>query len=602
MEAAMLCRTGQTATHCAGRTPCVCLDLMSQGTGKKPKKTSAPLERLSFAVLMLNLSIFAIAILISIIYLQQRSGEEALFITTNILIVILGSIGVWLLHYTLSSQQQLKRALEKSEEEYRTLVSNINLGIYRNTGGPKGKFLQANPAIAKMCGYDSVEEFMKLAVSDIYQDPAQRAKYIEKIAKQGLVKDEILKLKRKDGTTFLGSVTAKVKYDNNGDIVWIDSAMEDVTKQKGSEEKLREAKRHLEVEAMNTKKFLQAVENSSVATIITTPEPSIVYANPAWEQLTGHTEAEVLGKNPNISKSGDTPRRVYEEMWGKILSGEEFHTDEIVNRRKDGTEYAADLRVYPITEHGKVQFLVGLQTDITAQKRAERAKSEFVSLASHQLRTPLTNLRWAFEVLEHGKIGKLPDEMQKIVERAQSFITQMNQTVSTLLNISRIEAGKIQVRDEKVPIGRLLEDIQEEYQSALAVKKQSFTINCPKELSLMTDESLLYEILTNLVSNASKYTPERGSVTLEVKQEGDAVSIRVSDTGYGIPADQQKQIFSKFFRGGNVIKHETSGTGLGLYLVYNLVRILSGSISFSSEENKGTTFTVSLPSTPPPHS
>ena len=159
---------------------------------------------------------------------------------------------------------------------------------------------------------------MKLAVSDIYQDPAQRAKYIEKIAKQGLVKDEILKLKRKDGTTFLGSVTAKVKYDNNGDIVWIDSAMEDVTKQKGSEEKLREAKRHLEVEAMNTKKFLQAVENSSVATIITTPEPSIVYANPAWEQLTGHTEAEVLGKNPNISKSGDTPRRVYEEMWGKI--------------------------------------------------------------------------------------------------------------------------------------------------------------------------------------------------------------------------------------------------------------------------------------------
>ena len=574
---------------------------MSHNEGKKRTVSSATLQRLSFAVLLLYLAIFAVAIVTSILYLKQRSGEDVLFITTNIAIAILGSIGIWLLRYTIRSRKELEEALETSEEEYRTLIANINLGIYRNTGGPKGKFLMANPAIVKMFGHDSEEEFMELAVSDLYENPAQRAKYVEKIAKKGFVKDEVLKLSRKDGTTFIGSVTAKVKYDSKGNIMWIDSAMEDVTAQKEAEQKLKEAKHHLEVESLNTKKFMQAVENSSIATIITTPDPFILYANPAWEQITGYSEAEALGEDPKISYSGKTPQKVYETMWKKVLNGEEFNTDEIINKRKDGSEYYADLRVYPITEKGKVTFIVGLQTDITSRIRADRAKSDFVSLSSHQLRTPLTNLKWAFEVLAKGKVGKLSGKQSEIVVSAQEFITQMNEIVSTLLNLSRIEAGKIEVRNTKVNVQEFFRWIEKELKISSENKKQVLTLDCPENMTLETDESLLNEIGINLLSNAVRYTPEKGTISLKCEKEGNSIIIRIQDSGYGIPNNQQDKVFTKFFRGRNVITKETEGTGLGLYLVYNLVRILSGEISFISEENTGTTFTLRLPVTPPPH-
>ncbi len=148
---------------------------------------------------------------------------------------IIGIIGFAI---DITDRKEAQEALEASEEEYRTLIDNVNIGIYRNTFDPEGRFLKVNPAMAKMFGYDSVEEFMEIKVSQLYQDPKDRVKYLEKIKEIGLVKGEELKLRKIDGTFILASLTSKVNFDSKGDPIWIDGVIEDITERKKAEQNL----------------------------------------------------------------------------------------------------------------------------------------------------------------------------------------------------------------------------------------------------------------------------------------------------------------------------------------------------------------------------
>lgn len=136
--------------------------------------------------------------------------------------------------------RRTENVLWESEEKYRTLVENVNIGVYRNTIGPKGHFLEANPAIVKMFGYDSIREFLSINVSDLYQKLEERKLFVDEILKKGFVKDKELRLKKKDGTPIWGSVTAKVYYDEKGEIKWIDGVIGDITERKKTEDELKQ--------------------------------------------------------------------------------------------------------------------------------------------------------------------------------------------------------------------------------------------------------------------------------------------------------------------------------------------------------------------------
>jgi PAS domain S-box-containing protein len=363
---------------------------------------------------------------------------------------------------------------------------------------------------------------------------------------------------------------------------------------------LEQARAELLDQVLETKKFSQAVESATDGVVIVKINGDIMYVNPAWEKLTGYSASEVIGKKPRVLSSSKTNEKVYGRMWDTLSAGKPFVTDEILDVRKNGEEYQVQLAIFPILEGGKTQFYVLVEQDITDRKEIDRAKTEFVSLASHQLRTPLSTTNWYTELLLERGTGNLNEKQRKYLEEIYKSNKNMIDLVSTLLNVSRIELGTLKVDLGEVSPAALMENV-------IAAEKVSLDradIKLVSEIEddvpkIKSDEKLLRMVFQNLVSNAIKYTPNGGRVTVILRKgEDGGIEVQVADTGMGIPEKDQGRIFTKMFRADNVREKKVEGTGLGLYIVKSVIEYFGGKIWFKSAEDKGSTFYVTLPPRP----
>ena len=265
--------------------------------------------------------------------------------------------------------------------------------------------------------------------------------------------------------------------------------------------------------------------------------------------------------------------------------------------RKDKTKFPVAISVQPILLNGKVIGAVEAFRDITKEKDIDRAKSEFVSLVSHQLRTPLSAVNWYTEMLLAGDAGDVNSRQKTYLEEIHTGSQLMVDMVNTFLSVSRLELGTFAIEPEPTDIVALTQSVIVEQKPQIKNKKIKISVASKKIPLINADPKLLRMVVQNLLSNAIKYTPKYGKVdfSLSLDKEKKNVIMKISDTGYGIPQDQQDRIFSKLFRASNVKKKDTSGTGLGLYIVKSIVDRSGGKIWFESEEGKGTTFYVTLP-------
>lgn len=276
-------------------------------------------------------------------------------------------------------------------------------------------------------------------------------------------------------------------------------------------------------------------------------------------------------------------------LTGKPASGRFFI------RRKDGTALPVASTSSPILLDGRPIGTIQIFKDVTKEYEIDKMKSEFISIASHQLRTPLTSIITHAHMLSDGFVGPLTDEQQAFMDNIVFSAGRMHELISTLLNITRIEAGKIAVTPVPTDWQKLAVEINKELMPRITEKNQKLQVSISKVKLIETDPLLLREVMANLLSNAIKYTPDGGEVEVMLATHNEEIVYSVKDSGYGIPSDQQARIFTKFFRASNVISKENIGTGLGLYMVRGIADNLGGRVWFESEENRGTTFYFALP-------
>ena len=349
--------------------------------------------------------------------------------------------------------------------------------------------------------------------------------------------------------------------------------------------------------AQDLQKFQLAVENVHDQIIITDPEGHIIYANRVIESNTGFTRKEILGKKPGELWGGHMDKKFYARMWKTIKEKKKVWEGELTNTRKNGETYIAALSIAPINDkEGIVRFFVGIERDVTVEKEIDRMKTEFISVASHQLRTPLSAIKWFTEMLLSEDAGKLTAEQQKFLQQVYRSNERMIELVNALLNVSRIEQGRIAIDPKPTNLTALVNEVLTELEPKIQEKKLNIVMSKHERLpKISVDQKLIRQVYANLLSNAVKYTPEKGEISILISKKGDEVISQIRDTGYGIPIDQQSRVFTKFFRADNILKVSAEGTGLGLYIVKSVVESSGGKIWFQSEEGKGSTFWFTLP-------
>lgn len=365
------------------------------------------------------------------------------------------------------------------------------------------------------------------------------------------------------------------------------------------EEKRADIEKKIAEKTADLEKFKLALNNISDHVVITDANGLVVYGNKMVEKITGYPLEAALGKKAGKLWALPMPKAYYDKLWDTIKNKKQVFIGELQNRRKNGEVYSAVVSISPVLdEAGVVQFFVGIERDVTKEREIDRAKSEFVSLASHQLRTPLSAINWYVEMLLSGDAGRVTKVAREYLEEIRHGGKRMTELVGALLNVSRIEMGTFIVEPEPTDVQGLALEVIDELKPKILEKRLRIETNFERDFpAMLVDPKLIRIVFQNLLTNAVKYTPEEGRIALSLRlvPEEHRFSVEVSDTGYGIPKDEQGNVFSKLFRATNVCEKETDGTGLGLYIVKSIIEHSGGKIRFESEEGKGTTFILSFP-------
>lgn len=348
-------------------------------------------------------------------------------------------------------------------------------------------------------------------------------------------------------------------------------------------------------------RYLDMLKSSPVATIVFNRHGEIIFYNKAIENL-APLKSFTMASFYNFFKEEMAQHPEYEEKGAfqksiktALIKGETTFIDEVPIQDK-----YFSLTVLPIKESSeKITGGALMFYDITHLKEIDNMKTEFVSVASHQLRTPLSGMHWALEMLLGGDVGTLNEEQREYIEDLAGSNKRMISLVNQLLNVSRIESGRLSIHPQETHIVDFLQTVLSEAQSLAQEKEVSLKFHKPRKKfdPIDIDTDLIHQVIHNLITNAIRYSYENKKSKVEVTLEKDGVYylIKVKDQGIGIPKKDQKNIFQKFFRASNAIEKETDGTGFGLYLAKMIMDEAGGNIWFESQKGKGTTFFVQLP-------
>lgn len=341
------------------------------------------------------------------------------------------------------------------------------------------------------------------------------------------------------------------------------------------------------------------LESAGEGIILTDTEAHILYVNPAMERQSGYTREELRLQNPNVFGSGKVPKAVFDDMWHHLLSKKRW-TGELINRQKNGKIYDVAVAVTPISgPEGEVTGYVSVQADITRLKEVDRLKTEFIANVSHQLRTPLTNIKTYVSLLEKGRAENFPRYFSVL----HYEIDRLARLIQDLLDISRLDAEAVPNPDAAVDFCDHWDMFWLPFMERAEREQKALSIDLPtavRERSpyVFMERYQLEKIMSRLVENAFMYAPEGSKIEAQVNwqpQTPEALILKVCDNGPGIPEDERPFVFDRFFRGAQAIEDGMPGNGLGLAIVQELLKQRGGEIWLESKVGEGSCFFVQLP-------
>jgi signal transduction histidine kinase/DNA-binding response OmpR family regulator len=326
--------------------------------------------------------------------------------------------------------------------------------------------------------------------------------------------------------------------------------------------------------------------------VVFTTACEVSYVNPAAIELLGDRATAAVGTKTTLS-----------ELLGienAPLLGEPGAACMTEVTITDPAHRILEVRTSPVIDPaGRDLGCVSTMHDVTAEREAAIMKNEFVSMVSHELRTPLTSIKGYVDLIVDGDAGEINETQREFLEIVQENSDRLVALINDMLDISRIESGRVHLRIEPLEVGDIIQGVADTFRTYAAQSGVDLSQSVPRSLPRMAgDRDRVGQVLMNLVSNAVKYSPGGGSVTVEAHKRGGFVAISVTDTGLGISPENLSQLFTKFFRVDSSLTREIGGSGLGLSIVKSVVELMGGTVSVTSQEGEGSTFTFTVPVAP----
>jgi PAS domain S-box-containing protein len=494
---------------------------------------------------------------------------------------------------------------------YKLLFKNAAEGLI--IVNKSGEIILHNPRAEEMFGYEPGEltdKNLQVLLPNRIKPNHQRltGKYFDNPSKRRMGIGRDLEGKRKDGTHFPIEVSLNhFEYDGS---TFAMALMTDITERKSTEEELIELRKSLEdqvelkTKALKDSQLLykEVARNFPSGTInVLDEELNYVFVEGRELYKFGITSEKLVGTN-YITGLPKSISKEIEEKFREVFLGQ----NQSFEVSLDKGDYLINTVGLKDGENNINQILV-VEQDITRQKRAEKEvkrslererelgelKSRFVSMASHEFRTPLSTIMSSSSLALRYKDADQVDKREKHLKRIQSSVKNLTSILNDFLSLSKLEEGRISLNIESIDLEDLVKDLIDELQE-LKKPNQEFELNCSADSHIIvSDKNVIRNIFNNLFSNAIKYSPENTSIEINCSDLADEYFVSIKDKGIGIPLEEQMYLFERFFRAKNV--SNIQGTGLGLNIVKRYVDLLQGSITFESEENRGTTFYLHLP-------
>ncbi|MBN2615624.1 MAG: PAS domain S-box protein [Bacteroidales bacterium] len=504
--------------------------------------------------------------------------------------------GVLGMYQDITEKKKMEEDLKQSLGEFRLFFEQDLTGNF--VSSTDGKLLNCNPAYLKIMGFKTKKEALNYDLTNLYCDKHTREHIVSKLKKNKKIVNFKYEMFRLDGSKINLVANIFGMYNQQNELEQIHGYMYDITEHNKAQNKIRQ--------------LSKAMEQSPAAIIITDKAGRIEYVNAKFTEFTGYTEEDVAGRTPAVLKSGHTSPAEYELLWQTIRKGRQW-TGEFYNKRKDGTTYWESAMISPLrNSKGTITHFLAIKEDITERKKMEkelvlakekaeesdRLKTAFLNTMSHELRTPLNAIIGFSGLIDEQTSTK---DLLTYIEYINHSGDHLLKIIESVFQFSNIEAGIEKIDRSEIRISELFS-----YLESLFIKEQNlrnkmhihFSINKIQEsLTIQSDPDKISQILTNLLTNALKYT-ERGSIELGCKTENETdIVFYVKDTGIGIPDHMLNTVFEHFRKVNETasIPTQHDGIGLGLSISKKLAELMGGRLWVQSQIEGGSTFFLKYP-------